>query len=41
MQRTWNPWLHLGSSLSFSPQTKSDRQITHSSPIPDRFISCV
>ncbi|KAJ4896573.1 Uncharacterized protein Rs2_23367 [Raphanus sativus] len=39
-QRTWNPWLHLGSSLRFSPETKSDKQMMHSSPIPDMFILC-
>ncbi|CAH2036220.1 unnamed protein product [Thlaspi arvense] len=29
----------VGSSLSFSPETKSDKQMTHSSPSPVRFIS--
>ncbi|XP_019096676.1 PREDICTED: uncharacterized protein LOC109130954 [Camelina sativa] len=39
MQRTWNPWLHLGSRRSCSPAAKSDKQMTHSSPSPDRLVS--
>ncbi|ANM59889.1 unnamed protein product [Arabidopsis thaliana] len=39
MQRTWNPWWHLGSILICSPETKSDKQMTHSSPSPGKFIS--
>lgn len=30
IHRTWNPWLHLGSTLIFSPATKSPRQIGQS-----------
>ncbi|KAK4277726.1 hypothetical protein QN277_015678 [Acacia crassicarpa] len=30
MQLTWNPWLHFGRTLTFSPSTNSPRQIGHS-----------
>lgn len=30
IHRTWNPWLHLGSTLIFSPVMKSPRQIGQS-----------
>lgn len=30
MHFTWKPWLHLGKTLTFSPSTKSPRQIKHS-----------
>ncbi|KAK3405013.1 hypothetical protein EUGRSUZ_K01285 [Eucalyptus grandis] len=30
MHLTWNPWLHLGSTRTFSPSTNSPRQIGHS-----------
>lgn len=41
MHLTWKPWLHLGKTLTFSPSTKSPRQIKHSvafmSMIPDPY----
>lgn len=30
MHLTWKPWLHFGKTLTFSPSTKSPRQIKHS-----------
>ncbi|ANM64238.1 unnamed protein product [Arabidopsis thaliana] len=39
VERRWNPWLHLGSTRSCSPATKSDKQMTHSSPTPGRYMS--
>lgn len=30
MHRTWKPWWHVGSTLTFSPVAKSERQMTHS-----------
>lgn len=30
IHRTWNPWWHLGKTLTFSPSAKSPRQIGHS-----------
>jgi len=41
MHLTWKPWLHLGKTLTFSPSSKSPRQIKHSvafmSMIPDPY----
>lgn len=42
MHLTWNPWLHLGSTLTFSPSANSPRQIGHSVagiPSPDRYTA--
>ncbi|XP_058186283.1 uncharacterized protein LOC131303431 [Rhododendron vialii] len=38
MHRTWNPWLHLGRTLTRSPGVNSDKQITHSVSNPGSFI---
>ncbi|KAF9689848.1 hypothetical protein SADUNF_Sadunf01G0135100 [Salix dunnii] len=32
IQSRWNPWLHFGNNLTFSPSTASDKQTAHSSP---------
>ncbi|KAH0711750.1 hypothetical protein KY289_007709 [Solanum tuberosum] len=41
IHRTWNPWLHLGKTLTFSPATNSDKQMTHSESSPGCFNSVV
>lgn len=38
MHLTWNPWLHFGSTLTFSPSTNSPKHIGHSvdgMPVPE------
>ncbi|KAG5575240.1 hypothetical protein H5410_055374 [Solanum commersonii] len=41
IHRTWNPWLHLGKTLTLSPATNSDKQMTHSESRPGCFNSVV
>ncbi|KAG9455359.1 hypothetical protein H6P81_008263 [Aristolochia fimbriata] len=38
MHLSWKPWLHLGSTRTFSPFTNSDKQMAHSDSAPASFI---